>query len=267
MTRLATSAPLAVLVFALGARTSTAQDPLRTESEQYRLVFENERIRILEARDKPGQKSAMHSHPASAVYVFAPFKRRFTFPDGKTAEVETKAGDVIWHEALRHAGENVGTTDTHVLIFELKEGPSQPYQSDPKRASGAAAPSTHSLTRRFQDLRWTKMFPEFGDASPEIEILRVDPATQATQLLIRTPKKFEVPRHWHTGNETHTVLAGTWAFECEGKREELGPGSFNYIPSKMVHRGWAPEGGLILITVDTAWDINWVDGPPRAPKP
>jgi len=46
----------------------------------------------------------------------------------------------------------------------------------------------------------------------------------------------------------------------------LGPSSFNYIPSKMIHQAWLPDDGLVFITVDSAWDINWVDGPPAPPK-
>ena len=126
--------------------------------------------------------------------------------------------------------------------------------------------SQHSMTVKFQDVKWEKIFPDFGDESPEIAILRVDPQTQATHLLIRSPKAFYVPRHWHSANETHTVLSGTFIFECEGKRDTLGPGSFNYIPSKMIHQAWTPAQGLLFITVDSAWDINWVDGPPQPPQ-
>jgi hypothetical protein len=33
----------------------------------------------------------------------------------------------------------------------------------------------------------------------------------------------------------------------------------------MVHEAWtkANEGTLLFITVDKAWDINWVGGPPK----
>jgi quercetin dioxygenase-like cupin family protein len=96
-------------------------------------------------------------------------------------------------------------------------------------------------------------------------ILHVDPTTHATQLMIRTPKNFHVPRHWHTANETHTVVSGTITFEHEGgQREELGPGSYMYMPSKMIHQAGTPpdEGSLLFITVDGPWDVNWVDGPP-----
>jgi len=115
---------------------------------------------------------------------------------------------------------------------------------------------------KYQQATWSKIVPELGNDSPEITILRVDPKTQATHLLIRNPRKIHVPLHWHSANETHTILAGTMVFECEGKRDVLGPGSFNYIPAKMVHQAWLPDGGLVLITVDGAWDINWVAGGP-----
>jgi hypothetical protein len=59
-------------------------------------------------------------------------------------------------------------------------------------------------------------------------------------------------------------LKGTAIFECEGKLAQLGPGSFNYMPAKMVHEAWLPAGSLTFITVDGAWDINWVSGPPTA---
>ena len=122
------------------------------------------------------------------------------------------------------------------------------------------------LSVKFGDLKWQRMFPEWGEDSPEIAILRMDPKTQATQLFIHNPRKMHVPRHWHSASETHTILRGTMVFECDGKRDELGPSSFNYIPSKMIHQAWLPDDGLVFITVDSAWDINWVDGPPAPPK-
>jgi mannose-6-phosphate isomerase-like protein (cupin superfamily) len=120
----------------------------------------------------------------------------------------------------------------------------------------------HYFSVSYSDVAWQKIVPELGDDSPEIAILRVAPHTGATHLLIRNPRKMHVPRHWHSANETHTILAGTMVFECEGKIDVLGPGSFNYIPSKSIHQAWLPDGGLVFITVDAPWDINWVEGPP-----
>ena len=125
-----------------------------------------------------------------------------------------------------------------------------------------AGGTAQGMSARYKDLKWQTMVPELGKDSPQISILRVDPKTNATQLLIRTPKKMHVPMHWHSTNETHTMIKGTAVFEHEGKREKLGPGGFSYIPAKMQHQAWASEGSVVFITVDGAWDVNWVDKPP-----
>jgi hypothetical protein len=98
-----------------------AQDPAKTDSDKYKVVLENERVRILEYRDKPGDKTTMHAHPDFVVVARSAFKRRLTFPGGKSGVREFKPGEVMWTDAQSHIGENIGDTDTHVLIIELKE--------------------------------------------------------------------------------------------------------------------------------------------------
>ncbi len=38
-------------------------DPVAMAPHVYKVVFENEKVRVLEATDKPGDKAEMHSHP------------------------------------------------------------------------------------------------------------------------------------------------------------------------------------------------------------
>jgi mannose-6-phosphate isomerase-like protein (cupin superfamily) len=116
--------------------------------------------------------------------------------------------------------------------------------------------------KNLSDLKWDKILPDLGADSPEICILHVDPKTQATSLLIRTPKAIHVRKHWHTANESHTMISGTAVLACDGKKVELAQGGFNFMPAKMVHEAWLPAGSLTFITVDSAWDIHWVEGPP-----
>ena len=134
----------------------------------------------------------------------------------------------------------------------------------PKADQGPAAGTMPAVFRNYQDFKWEKILPDLGGSSPEICILSVDPKTQATKLMIRAPKAIHVVKHWHSANETHTVIRGNQVFACEGKRIEQGPGSFNYMPAKMAHEAWLPAGSIVFITVDGAWDVNWVDGPPTA---
>lgn len=123
----------------------------------------------------------------------------------------------------------------------------------------------HPLNIVYKDMKWAKIVPELGERSSEIAILHVDPNTHATQLMIRVPKNFHVPMHWHSANETHSVISGTFIMECNGKRDTLNAGSFNYNPATMHHQAWttSTEGALLFITVDKAWDLNWVGGPPK----
>lgn len=125
-------------------------------------------------------------------------------------------------------------------------------------------PNDHSINTLPANIKWEKIDPALEN-SPEIAFLHTDPRTKATQLMIRMPKNFHVPQHWHSANETHTVLSGTFVVECEGQKMELPAGSFNYVPARMIHQAWTKpdEGTLLFIAVDGAWDLNWVEPPPK----
>lgn len=109
---------LFLLIF---ARPVLAQDPVETDGDKYKEIFKNERVRVLEYIDKPGDKTHLHHHPDSLVYALSPFKRKLLLNGDKEVIVEKKAGETYWVPAQFHIGENIGTTDTHVIIIELQE--------------------------------------------------------------------------------------------------------------------------------------------------
>ena len=111
---------LAAFAFALIATTANAADPAVTDPEHYKVVFENDRVRVLEYKDQPGDKTHEHSHPAFVLYAVSPFERRITLPDGKVLNRSFKSGEVMFSEMQTHIGENVGSTPTHVIMVELK---------------------------------------------------------------------------------------------------------------------------------------------------
>jgi len=84
-------------------------------------VTENDRVRVLRYHDRPGEKTTMHHHPDFVLQALSPFKRRLTMPDGSTKERAFKAGEILLMNAQSHIGENIGKTDTNVIIVELKE--------------------------------------------------------------------------------------------------------------------------------------------------
>jgi quercetin dioxygenase-like cupin family protein len=102
---------------------SSNRDPIETDPDKYKVVFENERVRVLEYRDTPGQKTSPHYHPDYVLYAVTSFRRNLTLPlEGKGGTRDVQAGDVVWGKAQVHIGENVGSTDTHVIMVELKGG-------------------------------------------------------------------------------------------------------------------------------------------------
>ena len=113
---------IAVFGLILFAGAAVAQDPVPLYPQNYKVLLENDRVRVLDFQLKKGAKEDFHAHPAAVTYVIAPFKIRFTFPDGSTRIREAKAGEVFYGDALTHASENIGDTDAHGLLIEMKSG-------------------------------------------------------------------------------------------------------------------------------------------------
>ena len=101
-------------------------DPCVTNPDHYKVIFENERVRVLEYKDKPGDRTTPHEHPDSVMYTRSAFRRRLYGADDQTREVEMEAGLTGWLPAQQHAGHNIGDTDTHVIFVELKEPSAAP---------------------------------------------------------------------------------------------------------------------------------------------
>jgi quercetin dioxygenase-like cupin family protein len=97
-------------------------DPTQTDPDKYRVVFENDRVRVLEYRDDPGEKTSAHSHPDSVMVTLSSFDRRLVDEAGESREVTLEPGEVRWLDAQVHSGENIGESATHVVFVELKDG-------------------------------------------------------------------------------------------------------------------------------------------------
>jgi hypothetical protein len=121
------------LILALAAGAARAQNPAKTDPDKYRVILENDRVRVLDYRDKPGDKTTVHHHPPFVLYALSPFKRRWSFPNGESMIREFKTGDVFWSEATTHIGENIGSTETHAIIVEMKESPGEAPRQTPKK--------------------------------------------------------------------------------------------------------------------------------------
>lgn len=102
---------------------AAAQDPTTLYPGNYKVMILNDQVRVMDFQLKRGATEKMHMHPAHVLYVLTGFKIRFTFPDGSTKVREAKAGDVLYSEAVMHSPENIGDTDAHGILVELRNPP------------------------------------------------------------------------------------------------------------------------------------------------
>jgi hypothetical protein len=117
-------------------------DPAVTNPNHYKVVFENDAVRVLEYQDSPGDKTTPHEHPDSVMYTLSAFRRRLHTGDAHR-DVEIAAGFTGWLPAQQHYGENIGDTDTHVLFVELKSTAGSPGGASlGPESSGSPDPAT-----------------------------------------------------------------------------------------------------------------------------
>jgi len=109
------------MAVALAAVAAFAQDVVQLAPDQVKLVFENDRVRVLHFHEPGHSKLPMHSHPAYVTVGFTTDDSKYTFPDGKTSDQRTKADDVTYSKGITHAYENLSDTASESVMVELKK--------------------------------------------------------------------------------------------------------------------------------------------------
>jgi hypothetical protein len=97
-----------------------AQDAVKVDAKHYKVDFENDKVRVLRITYGPGEKSVMHDHPAGMAVFLTDLQVKFTYPDGKTEQVDAKTGQTRFNKAGKHLPENTGTKPFELILVELK---------------------------------------------------------------------------------------------------------------------------------------------------
>ena len=96
-------------------------DAVKVAPDIYKVLLENDAVRVLEVRMKQGAKSEMHSHPRHVAYILNNSQAKFTYSDGKSDAADLKRGQAMWFDAVLHSVENTGTEDLTAVLIELKK--------------------------------------------------------------------------------------------------------------------------------------------------
>jgi quercetin dioxygenase-like cupin family protein len=152
---------------ALAAPMALAQDPVKVDANHYKVMFENDQVRVLRIHYNPKEKSVMHEHPASVVVFLSASKTRFNLPDGSATTDAGKAGQVKFTEAGKHLPEDIGTTPVEAVLVELKgkSGTGSAVALDPVKVDG----TRHKVEVENDKVRVLRIKIKAGDTTEQHE--------------------------------------------------------------------------------------------------
>ncbi len=96
------------------------RDIVRVASTHVRVDFENDRTRVLRLTLGAGESIPLHDDRAGVLVCIAGCRIRFTMPDGKTQDVELKAGETRWLPDARRVTRNLADGPVEMLYIETK---------------------------------------------------------------------------------------------------------------------------------------------------
>ncbi len=103
------------------ATVATAQDAVKASPKNFKVLKENQHLRVVQDTLAPGEKEPVHSHPAGWYYVTMPGVMKVTYADGKTTTWNAKKGEQAWMDAEpAHTSVNVGKTTIQYVLVEVK---------------------------------------------------------------------------------------------------------------------------------------------------
>jgi beta-alanine degradation protein BauB len=97
-------------------------DMVKASPKNCKVLFENDQIRLVEVRMKPGEVVPMHAHEADDIWdIKRAGKIRETVAGRKPRVLNLRPGQA-WHHAgpYEHSMENIGKTEYQSLGIELK---------------------------------------------------------------------------------------------------------------------------------------------------
>lgn len=110
------------------------------------------------------------------------------------------------------------------------------------------------------DLKWEPC-PGFFPKGCELALLHGDLDEQDSDVFLRVPAGYAIPRHWHPAAERIVVVAGELQVANDGRKPaDLKPGHFAYVPPKLNHRAVCGKAGPCVLFLS-------LDGPVEAEEP
>lgn len=96
-----------------------AQDAMQYGLKHLTALAEDQKVRVLRYAPHQGDRTPMHSHPSTVVYVLKGGKVKYTLPDGSTKISELKTGETLIRPPVTHSDEALD--DVEAILIEIKQ--------------------------------------------------------------------------------------------------------------------------------------------------
>ena len=135
-------------------------------------------------------------------------------------------------------------------------------RSSIRRRPASQARPLDAMSARYDDLQWQPIVPELGadwpagvDSARRSQDAR-DPAADSHAEADARPDALAQRERDPYGDQGHDGLRARGpAARARARRLQL--------PSRPhAHQAWSSDDALVFITVESGWDVNWVNGPP-----
>lgn len=96
-------------------------DAVKVSPDKFKILLENEKVRVVEYTLKPGEKDNWHTHPPKTSYVVSGGKLKIVLENGESLIVDEETGTASWKDYLgKHYAENIGDSKVTILLTEIK---------------------------------------------------------------------------------------------------------------------------------------------------
>ncbi len=115
---------LATAIIFIGISISVKGQGNLPITDTIKVILDNHKVRVTEYSSTPGKDicgKGKHSHIPHLSILLTDAKVTVTTEDGKSSEVDVKAGTTFWSEAETHIVINSGRFPAKAYIVELKQ--------------------------------------------------------------------------------------------------------------------------------------------------
>jgi quercetin dioxygenase-like cupin family protein len=105
-------------LFLLSGSVAWSQDVMQYGLKHLRVLAEDDKVQVLKYTANKGDRTPVHSHPSTILYVVKGGRIRITLPDGSMQDADLKSGVALLRPPVTH--EDEALDDVEIVLIELK---------------------------------------------------------------------------------------------------------------------------------------------------